>query len=547
MGRSSLLHLAPLLGLSLAAFGCDGVTVPTPVADVGFEDAGAKDDDGGVGDAGTGLDAAAGDASTVADGGTSDAAASDGGTGNGPCPTRIGTSICDLRHPRSTAQITVGTAVTVDGVEVTTDGFVLPDGKMGFYVQDVQSIDEGRYSGILAVLASEVAAPAIGNLVVLQGQLEAVTAADGTVLRHQLAVQTVGVSGSSTPTPRVVSAADLATTGAEADAYEGVLVEVANVSAAVVTGVQGAAGSTLVGAVQLSEGLILRDTFTPVVATVGQSFPRVAGIAWVGTTSSDRGIHFLSPRSPADITGDGSGGITSISMLQDPSASGRPAICEQDGGTSARIGTCPAVQLDDVVVTAAGTVGSTGRVSFWVQDPRVTSGRFAGVRVFSAQLSGSTSLSIGDRVSVMGLAVLYYDGIQVADGTVTVTGSGTPIAATVVQPSDIPGTPTLSNGEVVSPYEGVLVRIDDVTVTERCVDSSGDRGLWSVTGGVIIGSEFDYAYNGSYDGNGTCTEMTRTGDSRRVGDTFRSITGVVDYTFGQLRLTPRDDNDLVRN
>jgi hypothetical protein len=88
-------------------------------------------------------------------------------------------------------------------------------------------------------------------------------------------------------------------------------------------------------------------------------------------------------------------------------------------------------------------------------------------------------------------------------------------------------------------------------VTDRCVESNGDRGYFEVANTVIIGNEFDYGYNGGAPMNssdpGPCSAMPRPNDMRQVGDTFQSITGIMDYSFSQFRLNPRSDADLVPN
>lgn len=242
-------------------------------------------------------------------------------------------------------------------------------------------------------------------------------------------------------------------------------------------------------------------------------------------------------------------GLRTIAAIQDPNAANRPVVCTQQGGVDSRSGECPAVAFDDVVVTAIEG-GENGRASLFVQDDRVMDGRFAGVFVFNARLEGGTP-SVGDRVNVSGIAVLFFDGMQIADATVTLlAGGNAPMAPIVVMPSMLPGAPPLSGSEVTNPYEGVLVQLENVSVTNPCVESSGDRGYFEVAGSTIIGSEYDYAYNGEAPADasspGPCNDMPRPNDMRKMGDSFQSITGVMSYTFSQFRLNPRGDADLVR-
>jgi len=111
-------------------------------------------------------------------------------------------------------------------------------------------------------------------------------------------------------------------------------------------------------------------------------------------------------------------------------------------------------------------------------------------------------------------------------------------------------------------YEGSLVRIENVTVTNRCLesDSGRDFGGWVVTGDVQIGTAYFYDYNGRpipgavvcQDQNGdptgdcACEARARPMDMRNDGDMFASITGIVYYSFNTFQLVPRGNDDLVR-
>lgn len=478
-----------------------------------------------------------------------------GGTGNpdsgvvvmGDCPTGTGSSltVCELKKPGNPRQPAVGDPIEVANVIVTTNPFSITQtstsGVNGFFVQDMPGGDlGGRYGGIVVTYFADptpATLPARGDVVTVIGTLNEYRG------QSQIQLTTVTVTGNATPEPMTVDPASIATNGADDEAYEGSLVRVENVEATQVRDVPGAAGSSIFGAILVTGGLVVRNGLTDVRADVGETFSQITGVLRVGTVSFDEGIYALFPRDSMDIQSNVTG-VRDIVTLQDPSAAEHPSICTQRGAASTRMGTCPRVSLDNVVVTAADDV-ENGRVSFWVQDPSVEGGRFAGVRVFNATLEGGTTLEVGNVVSLSGIGVLYFDALQIANATVNVVEAGTEPTPVTVMAADIPGEVTASGGEIVNPYEGVLVRVEGVDVTSACVDSSGDRGYFQVAGSVIIGGEFDYGYNGSFAADAMCGDGTRTGDMRTVGDRFQSITGIMDYSFNQFRLNPRSDADLV--
>ena len=109
-----------------------------------------------------------------------------------------------------------------------------------------------------------------------------------------------------------------------------------------------------------------------------------------------------------------------------------------------------------------------------------------------------------------------------------------------------------------NPYEGVLVRIQNVSVTQTCVEATNGRdfGNFLVTGNVFMGNSFNYDYNGDSVSTSmcdmpnidcSCAGMSRPNDMRMIGDTFSSITGVMNFSFDDLRLEPRGNDDIVLN
>jgi predicted extracellular nuclease len=209
--------------------------------------------------------------------------------------------------------------------------------------------------------------------------------------------------------------------------------------------------------------------------------------------------------------------------------------------------------LTDVVVTAVGGYVNANLRSMWIQDDSVADGRFSGVKVVYNPNSINILPERGMRIDIEGEVLEYFRGTQIQFATITVK-SQTPvtIAPKVVSPADIART---SDPER-SPWEGVLVRLENAEVTLACFETNGrDRGNFLLEDVVFVGGEFDYAYNGDLRPAGTCgnpedpdacTCMNPPpNDQRRLGDVFSSVTGVTDFSFGEFKLQPRDDADLV--
>ncbi len=147
----------------------------------------------------------------------------------------------------------------------------------------------------------------------------------------------------------------------------------------------------------------------------------------------------------------------------------------------------------------------------------------------------------------------YYDGRQVQFSSWQITDTNTASVAAVVVPStDLGRSSTAAN-----PYEGVLVRIENVSVTQTCVEANNGRdfGNFLVTGDVFLGSGFNYDYNGESVSTAmcdmpsvdcSCAGMSRPNDARTQGDTFQSITGIMNFAFDDLRLEPRGNEDIIR-
>jgi len=166
------------------------------------------------------------------------------------------------------------------------------------------------------------------------------------------------------------------------------------------------------------------------------------------------------------------------------------------------------VTLNNVVVTSPVTQEGDG---FFVQDQG--GGAYSGMYIFLQGSFESLFLEVGDVVSVTGTYVEYYDFSEVTVTSVndiTVTGEG---SATVTPVSDI-GDP--------EQWESVLVGLSDQSFTS-CANSYGESTL---SGGLTVNDLF-YDY-----------------DADR-GATVEQFIGLVEYSFSEYKINPRDASDLV--
>ena len=476
------------------------------------------------------------------------------------CPSASSLTVCDMKLDGGALQPVLGDPVVLEQVVVTTQPYTIlkdTDGNptlSGFFVQDTQTTDEldWRFSGIQVTYRADVQGqlPSIGDVIRIEGSYRDF-GQEGGARQKQLSASFIGDAQAVAPaTPKAISdASAISTGGTQADDYEGVLVELSNLTAAVVRDVPGAGGSTIFGAMVVDGGLVISGTlYQEPRVQVGEEFTRITGVLRVGTAPFDSGISMLTPRSGDDVVRKNPiVTVNSVVALQDPSDPGHPEICKK---TNTTVGTCPAVELTNLTVTAVDSYVSANLRALWVQDMSVADGRFAGIKVTYAT-SLATVPQVGNVINVSGQVADFYDSRQVEFVTFEIVNSQT----SSVTPIVVPSTALARASGTDNPYEGVLVRIDDVEVTTVCVEATNGRdfGNFLVTGDVFLGNAFNYAYNGDLVSSAMCNDgvdcscagMTRPNDMRTLGDRFTSITGVMNFSFDDLRLEPRGDADLV--
>ncbi|MCK6545155.1 hypothetical protein L6R52_04750 [Myxococcota bacterium] len=489
--------------------------------------------------------------------------------GGTTCPGE-GLTVCDLKLESSSEHPAIGDPVVLENVVVTTPTMAVSKSMgvttlAGFYVQDQVTSDtlDGQYSGILVTYFPDdlgAQAPVLFDVISVTGVFEEYGQASAEA-QKQIEASAITNSGTKgTITPIDIERADLIASGGEkAEAYEGVVVKIAETT---ITSVDVQPnGMPIYGAFVLDQSLIVSDVMyeyrNPVVSEV---FTSITGVLRLGTTPYESNQYLLTPRFEQDVVPKNQASVVrSIKAIQDPTAPGHPSegCANLTGGET--VGKCAQAELTNVVVTAIGGYVSSRLRSMWVQDDSVADGRYAGVKIVYNKdtLDLDTLFDVGMRVDVEGEIIEYRSGTQIQYPKVTRNGSMvTTVNPTLVTASEIARTTVAA----ASPWEGVLVKIENGTVTTRCLEDNlqRDHGNWIVDGQIYVGTAFQYRYAGGLrsgiecltpegepTGMCSCASMSRPNDQRTEGDVFTSITGIPDFAFNEYQLQPRGDADLV--
>ena len=145
--------------------------------------------------------------------------------------------------------------------------------------------------------------------------------------------------------------------------------------------------------------------------------------------------------------------------------------------------------------------------TFWCQDRQ--GGPNSGIYIFSKNDPGMVAL--GNDVDLQGTYEEYYGVAELTGVSITVSNtSGAIIDPLVVDPSN------LTDPEQ---YEGMLIRVENVSVTAENADSSGDYDEFAITGGLRVDDFIWEAMDNNYP----------------VGTTFSSITGILHYSMATIK------------
>jgi predicted extracellular nuclease len=315
------------------------------------------------------------------------------------------------------------------------------------------------------------------------------------------------ITGSATaPTPPVVAAADLATGGAKAENYEGVPVTVENV--AVTNPDLG------FGEYEVTGGLRVDDYFIyyaskPAAGTQGLT---LTGVMMYGFDNFK-----LAPRTCDDVVGYDCSGDPPETTTSTTGPMGDVTIFDIQKGS---VSPMTVVTVENVIVTSGLTFKGDG---FFVQDPM--GGEYSGIYVYVGMNPDGLAPKPGDVVTINGLYTEYFEMSQISAsqaGDVTVTGTDTVPAPAVVPAADI-----ATGGAKAENWEGVLVRVEGVTVATE----ADNFGEWTVDSMLHVDDLFF---------------AIADWPKPAVGEMFASITGPLMYSFDNFKIAPRDPADLAK-
>jgi hypothetical protein len=223
---------------------------------------------------------------------------------------------------------------------------------------------------------------------------------------------------------------------------------------------------------------------------------------WASDTLDITGIY------PADAKDDPyrySVGLTDISVIQ-----------EVDVGDDSSYVAGQAKNITGVVTAGRGTYSD----AIFVVQQGV--GDWSGIHVYDP--SYSVPAALGDSVILSGRVQEYYNltELYLFTGCYTEVSSGNPVYETVVSTGDL-NTGGAANPEV---YEGVLVRVDNVTVTNEDLG----YGEWEINDGsgpCIVDDLAYYAYN------------------PKTGHVLDAVRGVCEFAYDFYKIQPRNDDDII--
>lgn len=243
-----------------------------------------------------------------------------------------------------------------------------------------------------------------------------------------------------------------------------------------------------------------------------------------------------------------SGGLTIPDVQYTPFANGNSPYLGQEVTVSG-------------VVTAAINTSDTGDLGYvFIQQPGDVS--YAGI--WLQQGTDLTTLSRGDAVTVTG-TVAEVSGMTALNNVhdVTVTGSGS-VEMLILNPDSLTNYSFDGN----EPYEGMLVRLENPTVGNKLfvVEQNADEATgnnyaeyrigtdpFTLSGArVLAGRQTNSAYSSLFFSYVNDSLWQNVSGVMAVNpyvvhypDSLTSLTGILFYSFGAMKLLPRNNHDMV--
>lgn len=396
----------------------------------------------------------------------------------------------------------VDTVVTIKGVIVTSQ--LKMDGTKGFVF--VEEPEGGARSGILLYLYDEVAAvwdAPVGTIVDITGTYAEFY--DNSQLTIMAPGDVTVVGPGELPPVAPVTSADIASPdGPMAEDYEGVVVELTDVT---VTG-------TDIGQLLLEGGAIVSDYFlypdNPFTQKIGDSIDSVVGPVLYSFSE-----YQVAPRTPADLGGGGGSdtGTTGDTTTGDTTTGGDATTIYDIQQGMITLG--DPVTVENVVVTSGLTFKKDG---FFVEDP--AGGLYSGIFVYINMLA--VNVAPGDVLTITGTYDEFFDASQIKianPADVVKTGTAPLPAPVVVTPATIGGGPEAEK------YEGVLVQVNNVMVT-KVVDNFGEFQVDNILQvNDLFFAKADWV-------------------NPMLGAKYTSIVGPLEYSFDFYKLAPTKAADI---
>ena len=401
-----------------------------------------------------------------------------------------------------TGDVAENTELRIDEAVVTA---VVSD--QGFFIQQ----GSGNHSGIFVYGPESTATEGLvrGARVTLTGTyVEFASEGSST---SQLAYPTVEVLGADGVLPEPLRLEPSALLGEGAELYEGVLVTIGDVE--ILNANPDEPGDF--GEIEVTGGLRIDDYIYGEMEN-GGAFVRMVGTRFSSITGIGHesfGHRKLLPRDADDLVLDGD--------QPDPPATEVVAITAiQDGTVEAG----RTVTVERGIVTAVVTGRATG---FWIQQG---GGPYSGIYVYvgnrDAQLP--QGLEQGSRVDVTGRVAEYQGSTQLQDPVVVVGDSGA-----LPEPESLQVVDLVTDNTQAEQWEGVLVSVTNVTISEANPDGDNDYGEFVLAGGLRVD---DYIFDDLESG-----ELF----PREVGTQFNRITGIAHESYGNKKLLPREATDIT--
>ncbi len=378
--------------------------------------------------------------------------------------------------------------------------------EQGFFIQQ----DSGSHSGIFVYGPESTATEGLarGARVTLTGTyVEFASEGSST---SQLAYPTVEVldGDGRLPEPLILAASALVGEGAEP--YEGVLVTVNDVEILNANPDDPAD----YGEVEVTGNLRVDDYIYAELEN-GAAFTRTIGTRFTSITGIGHesfGYRKLLPRDANDLVLDGD--------QPDPPAVEVVGVTAIQDGT---VETGTTVRVERGIVTAVVTGRATG---FWIQQG---GGAYSGIYVYVGNREAELpeGLEQGSRVDVTARVAEYQGSTQLQDPEVVVGESGA-----LPEPEALQVVDLVTDNTEAEQWEGVLVSVTSVTISDANPDGDNDYGEFVLAGGLRVD---DYIF-----------DDLESGDlfPRQVGTTFNRIIGIAHESFGNKKLLPRDASDI---